>query len=210
MRQSRLFFGFALLAGAFGVCALAPPAMAQITVNPQALQQLSGVAPSTPSPPAQHAIHRATHREARRQAGRRVVHRPLPLPPPVPPSPEVASAAIAPPPPVPSPKPKPKPEPHALTLVFAGTGSALQTDQSHDIARFVGTSPNPAARYVIQATAPGVTSDPSVARRLSLDRGQAVQAALRQAGVDPERIIVQALGDPPGIPDNRAVLTELP
>ncbi|HEX7389832.1 MAG TPA: hypothetical protein VF286_06950 [Acidiphilium sp.] len=209
MRQSRLFSSFALLAGVLGACALTPPAMAQVTVNPQALQQLSGTAPAAPRPAtphsqAQHVIHRTIHREARRRA----VSPPLPLPPPIPPLPEIASAAIAPPPPAPA--PKPKPEPHAITLVFAATASALQADQSHDIIRFVGTSPDPTARYVIQATAPGVANDPSIARRLSLDRGQAVQGALRQAGIDPERIIVQALGDPPGIPDNRAVLTELP
>ncbi|MCU4158772.1 hypothetical protein AiwAL_01470 [Acidiphilium sp. AL] len=183
-----------MLAGVLGACGIVPSSVAQIVVNQQALRQLSG------HKPAPSTVHRPAPRIARRVIRHHAVVRPLPLPPP--PPPQIATAHQPPP-------PKPKP-PRAVTLVFSSTAAELQAAQSRDLAGFIGAMPDPAAHFVIQATAPGIASDPSVARRLSLNRGLAVRAVLRRAGIKSDHIIVQALGDPPGMPDNRAVLTEIP
>ena len=67
-----------------------------------------------------------------------------------------------------------------------------------------------ADHFTIIGTAPGIKNDPSVARRLSLNRALAVRAKLRAAGVSSEHIIVQAMGSPPGQPDDRVTLTQTP
>lgn len=175
------------------VACLVRVASAQVVVNPQALQQLSGK-PAV-SKPTRPVVRRPYHPIVRR----RVVMRPLPLPPAPPP---VAIVAAAPP-------PKPVP-PRALTLVFPSVDAALQDGQSKALAAFIGTKLNTGAHFIVQATAPGVASDPSVARRLSLNRGLAVREVLRRAGVASDHIIVQALGDPPGVAPDHVTLTELP
>lgn len=192
MRHSRVFSGFILLAGVLAACGIVPSSMAQVVVNQQALRQLSG------HKPAPSVVRRPAPRIARRIIRRPAVLRPLPLPPP--PPPRLAAA----------PKPPPPKPPRAVTLVFSRVAAKLRAAQARDVAGFIGAKPDPAAHFVIQATAPGIASDPSVARRLSLDRGLAVRSVLRHAGVKSDRIIVQALGDPPGTPDNHAVLTEIP
>lgn len=65
-------------------------------------------------------------------------------------------------------------------------------------------------RFLVRATAPGRADDPSVGRRLALRRGLAVRDLLVASGIPAQRIIVQALGDVPGTPDDRVTLSTLP
>lgn len=192
MRQVFATIGLGL-AVACGVHA----ARAQVVVNQQALQQLSGT-PVVRRP----VVRRPYHPVVRRPVVRRpVVMRPLPLPPPLPPVSVPVVAAV----------PPPKPAgPRVVQLLFPSVDTGLPNDAAHALAAFIGPKLNVAAHFVVQATAPGVASDPSVARRMALDRGLAVREVLRRAGVASDHIIVQALGDPPGIVPNHVTLTELP
>ncbi len=183
------------LAALYGACT----ASAQVVVNQQALQQLSGkpVAPQRP-------VVRRPYRPIVRPpvVRRRAVMRPLPLPPPPPPvSVPVVAALPA--------LPKPA-RPRAVTLVFPSVDEALPGVAARRLSSFIGAKANLRAHYVVQATAPGVASDPSVARRMALNRGLAVRAVLRRAGVSSDHIIVQALGNPPGIVPDHVTLTEIP
>ena len=120
----------------------------------------------------------------------------LPLPPPLAPRPA-------------PPKPPPAPPPH-LMIDFLGRAASLGDVERAEIERFLHALPTKTHRFLIRATAPGQKGNPSVARRLSLQRGLAVQSVLIAAGIPPERIIVQSLGDPPGADTRRVVLSELP
>lgn len=191
--------------------AVMPVGTAQIVVNQQALQQLEGKAPAASH--REETGHRRAieHRrerhyrrkrpETRKEERHPEVMRPLPLPPP--PQPSMA------PPPAPKPPPKPKP-PHAVTLMFRPQSEALDAVQAQQMTAFAGAGFNRTAHFIVQATAPGVSGDPSVARRMALDRGLAVRDALRTAGVQADHIIVQALGNPPGLPTNRVTVTQVP
>lgn len=95
-------------------------------------------------------------------------------------------------------------------ISFPGVTRNLPDHATLDLQHFVGVKPDPAAHFIVKATAPGEANDPSLSRRRALDRGMAVRSALRQAGIASDHIIVQALGNPPGMPDNRVVLTEIP
>lgn len=193
MRLSHAVFGLSALVLWAGF-----PAWAQVVVNQQALEQLSGKKPPQKHPfvPKRPVYRRPYHRIVRRPPP------PLPLPPP----PEPVFAKPPPPPPPPA---KPAP-PHAIMLSFPGTSTALPDGGAAALARFISKAPDKTMHYVVQAAAPGEASDPSVARRRALDRGLAVRAVLRRAGIGPEHIIVQALGDPPGLPTGRVTLTETP
>lgn len=172
-------------------------AMAQVVVNQQALQQLSGKPPPPPvARPRYHPI-------IRHPAPRRVVMHPVIAPPrlPLPPPPPPVIAAAPPPRPV---------RPRALTLMFPHVDVALPATQAKALDAFIATKFDKAAHFVVQATAPGVANDPSVARRMALNRGLAVRAVLRHAGVKSDHIIVQALGDPPGLVPDHVTLTEIP
>lgn len=193
MRLSHAVFGLSALVLWAGF-----PAWAQVVVNQQALEQLSGKKPPQkhPAVPKRRVYRRPYHRIVRRPPP------PLPLPPP----PEPVFAKPPPPPPPPA---KLAP-PRAIMLSFPGTSTALPDGGAAALARFIGKAPDKTMHYVVQAAAPGEASDPSVARRRALDRGLAVRAVLRRAGIGPEHIIVQALGDPPGLPTGRVTLTETP
>ncbi len=183
------------LAALYGACT----ASAQVVVNQQALQQLSGK-PVAPQRPVVRRPYRPIVR--RPVVRRRAVMRPLPLPPPPPPvSVPVVAALPAPPKPA---------GPRAVTLVFPSVDVALPGVAARQLAHFIGAKVNARAHYIVQATAPGVASDPSVARRMALNRGLAVRAVLRRAGVSSDHIIVQALGNPPGIVPDHVTLTEIP
>jgi hypothetical protein len=190
---------FATIVLSLAVVCGAGAASAQVVVNQQALQQLSGkpVAPQRP------VVRRPNRPIVRRPVvRRRAVMRPLPLPPPPPPvSVPVVAALPAPPKPA---------GPRAVTLVFPSVDGALPGKAARQLAHFIGAKANARAHYIVQATAPGVASDPSVARRMALNRGLAVRAVLRRAGVSSDHIIVQALGNPPGIVPNHVKLTEIP
>lgn len=172
-------------------------ASGQIVVNQQALRQLSGK-PLIHKPIVRRPFVR---RPVRPLVRRPVVVRPLPLPPPPPP----VRVVVAPPPPKP-----PPPPPRALTLLYPRVAVGLDGGQSKALTAFIGAKLNTAAHFIVQATAPGVASDPTVARRMSLNRGLAVRAVLRRAGVASDHIIVQALGDPAGIAPDHVTLTEIP
>ncbi|MHB1302560.1 MAG: hypothetical protein ACYCZB_03675 [Acidiphilium sp.] len=192
MRFSHAVFGLSAL-----VLWAAFPARAQVIVNQQALEQLGGK-----KPPPKHLV--VPKRRVYRRPYHRIVRRPRP-PLPLPPPPE--PVFTKPPPPPPPAKPAP---PRAIVLSFSGTSTALPDGGAAALARFIGKAPDKTMHYVVQAAAPGEASDPSVARRRALDRGLAVRAVLRRAGIGPEHIIVQALGDPPGLPTGRVTLTETP
>ncbi|MBW4035700.1 MAG: hypothetical protein HIU90_09535 [Proteobacteria bacterium] len=183
------------LAALYGACT----ASAQVVVNQQALQQLSGK-PVAPQRPVVRRPYRPIVR--RPVVRRRAVMRPLPLPPPPPPV-SVPVVAAVPPPPKPA-------RPRAVTLVFPSVDVALPGGAARRLSSFIGAKVNARAHYVVQATAPGIASDPSVARRMALNRGLAVRAVLRRAGVSSDHIIVQALGNPPGIVPDHVTLTEIP
>jgi hypothetical protein len=178
-------------------------ASAQIVVNQQALQQLSGR--TVVARPKRPVVRRPYRRQVRRPHIRHyAIMRPLPLPPPAPPQAVLPLPAVA---ALPPPKPA---GPRAVTLVFPKAADGLQGTAAQTLTAFIGPKLNTAAHFVVQATAPGVASDPSVARRMALDRGLAVRDVLRRAGVASDHIIVQALGNPPGIVPNHVTLTELP
>jgi hypothetical protein len=171
------------------------PAYGQVTINQRALEQLGGAplqAPS-PRPPVHHYV-------------RRYYYRPLPLPPPYVPKP-VPVIAVKPLPPPPPPKPVP---PLALTMIFPGSAADMPSQAAQKLKTLIDTLGIKADHFTIAATAPGISGDPSVARRLSLNRALAVRARLRAAGVPSEHIIVQALGSVPGQADNRVTLTQTP
>ncbi len=177
-------------------------ARAQVEVNQQALQQLSGK-PVVTRPVVRRPYRPVVrHPVVRRPAVMRpLLMRPLPLPPPLPPASVPVVAAV----------PPPKPAgPRVVQLLFPSVDAGLPSEAAHALAAFIGPKLNIAAHFVVQATAPGVASDPSVARRMALDRGLAVRDVLRRAGVASDHIIVQALGDPPGIVPNHVTLTEMP
>ncbi len=188
------------------------PAPAQVVVNPQALRQLGGPAPAAkPATPAPE--RRAVPKPAivRRPAPHRAVSR-LPLPPP--PAPVIAAARPALPHPAPKPAPKPQPAapkpPAPVAIVMPGTSAAPGPRGEAAVKRFLAAPRPRGLRFLVRATAPGVADDPSIARRLALRRGMAVRHMLLKAGIPAERIIVQALGNPPGAPDDRVTLSTLP
>lgn len=190
---------------------------AQVVINRQALEQLGGKpaaaehhseAVRRPAP-ARHT-ERARERHTERAPVRHAARVPLPLPPPPMPRRDDAAARLPQPPSLPPAPPQPKPAPRRLELRFAGTSSTLDAGASGALGMFMRAKIPAGARFIVQATAPGQPGDPSVARRLALARGMAVREVLRGAGIPPQRIIVQALGNPPGRPDDRVTLTELP
>jgi hypothetical protein len=175
----------------------AVPAHGQVTVNQRALEQLGG-APRLPAPrpPVHHYV-------------RRYYYRPLPLPPPYVPKPVPVIAKPL-PPPLSKPAPPPKGLTKVLTMSFPGATPDLPPDAAQGLSKLVAAPGVKSDHFTIAATAPGIKGDPSVARRLALNRGLAVRARLRAAGVPSEHIIVQALGSSPGKPDDNVTLTETP
>lgn len=176
------------------------PAYAQVTISQRALEQLGGAPVKSAKPPLA---------KPRRIVRRRVtVHVPLPKPPPEvrPPAPVVA-AARTPPPPRPVP-PRPQP-PRSLTLIFPGETAALPPGAGKTLRKLADAPSGTARRYDIAAAAPGIPGDLSVARRLSLNRGLAVRAILRKAGVPPSHIILRAMGSVPHA-DDRVTVTQMP
>ena len=179
-------------------------AHAQVTVNQRALEQLGGAPASQPAP-----VHRPPVRAYRYRYHHERYHhvRRLPLPPPYVPVPVIAMR----PPPLPPPQPPapPKVVTRVLTFVFPGTAPELPQAAAQRLDRLVAAPGVKSDRFILAATAPGEAGDPSVARRLSLERGLAIQAKLLAAGVPPERILLQALGAVPHQPDDRVTVTQI-
>lgn len=105
----------------------------------------------------------------------------------------IASAETATAPPIGSAKP---PSVSAsLRVGFTAGDAQLGPDATGAIQQLVqGTQMTDATSFSVMAYAPGVTDDPSSARRLSLARAMAVRSALVGAGVPSARIFVRALG----------------
>ncbi len=212
--------GFFLAACAAAAVMLTGPAGAQVVVNPQALRQLGGPAPARNPAVTRRAMpdrredHRiAEHRKPAHRAVRHAVKHPvaahvaaarLPMPPP--PPPVIATRRPAPPP-----KPPAKPvAPAPLVIVFPGDEATPGPAAAASVRRFLAASRPRGLRFLVRATAPGGSDDPSEARRLALRRGLAVRGMLVAAGIPAQRIIVQALGDAPDAPDDRVTLSTLP
>jgi hypothetical protein len=177
---------------------------AQVVVNPQALQQLAGIAPApavpvvapVPMAPRPHA-HR---RKAAAPAPHAILYSPPPLmpaPAPAPtPTPVVAKPAV----PVVAKPPVP------VTLAFAPGSSALPTSATAALKPFCGAS----GRIGIDARAPADPADPSSAMRLSLARAFAVRDALAACGVPGTSILPRALGAAPGGGDDDVLIGSAP
>jgi outer membrane protein OmpA-like peptidoglycan-associated protein len=75
-----------------------------------------------------------------------------------------------------------------------------------EIGRRLAQRPLGTGRIAVDGQASGPSNDPSVARRLSLARAQAVRRALVAGGLDETRVDVRALGRTPAALDAADVL----
>jgi hypothetical protein len=183
-----------------GFLLLAPvPALAQVTVNPAALQQLAGIEPPPPMPPmvvpVAAPVHHWTHK----------THTAVAAPKPVAPVQVSAHvpAPVIPKPVAAAPIPPAAPKPAApVSLVFAPDSADLPANATAALKPFCTTP----GQVAINARAPAVASDPSAAMRLSLSRAIAVQAALTACGVLPQNILPRALGAVPGQNEDETVI----
>jgi outer membrane protein OmpA-like peptidoglycan-associated protein len=192
VKQHFILTGFLLLAPA--------PSLAQVVVNPAALQQLAGIAPAPPleivmPAPAPAPVHHwakpkppAVPAPAIQQATARV---PAPAAPP--------KAAAAPTQPAPPAAPKPV---TPVTLAFAPGSADLPAGAAATLKPFCTAS----GHIAIDGRAPADPTDPSAAMRLSLSRALAVQAALTSCGVPPQNILPRALGAVPGQNEDQIVV----
>jgi outer membrane protein OmpA-like peptidoglycan-associated protein len=184
-----------------GLWLLAPTySVAQVVVNPAALQQLAGIEPPPPVAemvPAAAPLHHWAHHPhvpaakpmAPVQATARVV------PPPAPPKPATAAA----------PQPIPPAAPQKLTpvtLAFAPGSADLPANATAALKPYCTAT----GAIAIDARAPTDPADPSAAMRLSLSRALAVQTALTSCGVPAQKILPRALGDVPGQDENAIVV----
>jgi len=187
VKQILLLTGFLLL--------LSPlPALAQVTVNPAALQQLAGIEPPPPvamavslpvAAPVHHWAHSA-HITVRPLAPAQAVAGPKPPAP-------VQTAARVPPPALPA---------APVALVFAPGSADLPANATAALKPFCTTP----GKVAVDARAPNDPSDPSGAMRLSLARALAVQSALASCGVPPQNILPRAQGAVPGQNEDEAVI----
>jgi len=206
-----------------GFLLLAPlPALAQVTVNPAALQQLAGIAPPPPliietaAPVPVHHKPRAAHPIGWEAHGgdldtimalkSRLHPGTQPLKSGTQPVAPVQTAAHVPPPAPPKPGPAPIPviaKPAGpATLTFGPDSDVLPANAAESLKPFC-TAPGHVSVY---ARAPAVASDPSAALRLSLSRALAVQQALIACGVPEQNILPRALGAVPGQNEDEAVI----
>jgi hypothetical protein len=190
-----------------GFLLLSPlPALAQVTVNPAALQQLAGIEPpppmvietAEPVPVVHHWTHSA-HISTRPLAPVQAVAGPKsPAP--------VQTAAHVPPPAPPKPVAPPLPavvKPAApVSLIFAPGSADLPANATAALKPFCAAP----GKVAVDARAPTDPSDPSGAMRLSLSRALAVQAALTACGVPPQNILPRAQGAVPGQNEDEAVI----
>ena len=217
----RLAIVFALLPGL---------ALAQATVNPGALDQLTRPAPphatrpvprpATPSAARPAGVAVPTPAPAR-PAGAAKPSGPKPAlpttPPPAaslppttvvptmapPPLPAIAQAADAP--------GRAEPLPGGLRLIFGAERSDLNPDTVLALRQFatsLGKSDD--VTVTLMAYAAGPPEDPSTPRRLSLARALTARAVLLDAGVASVRIYPRALGPAPDGPPDRVDLLRFP
>ncbi len=180
---------------------------AAVTVNPEALLQLGR--PNTPTMPLPDArAHRTITVPKHVVAGGR---RGVPLPPPIQSHPAEARHVTK--------KMRVPSLPEAglpvvfaapLVVLFDGTSARLQSAAARSIRQIAAAFKGGPDRFLIVATAPARPGHNLASHRLSLARGQAVGTILHDGGIAHDRIIVQALGDPPGMATNFATLSIIP
>lgn len=195
-------------------------AVAQVSVNPGALDQLKPAAPSAPvtakpaarpaAPPARRPVHptppaeRAPAAKPAPPAAAKPKPRPVsvaPAPPPpvvLAPPVELPHAAVPPPPPVPivaDAEGEPTTVPGGVRVTFGSGKADLNPRTDTALLGIAGQlKAEPTADVNLFAYAAGVPDDPSASRRLSLSRALAARAVLINAGVVSTRIYVRALG----------------
>ena len=191
---------------------LADPAVAQVSTDDKALDQLSPApAKQAAKPPAPGKTPPATGRSQRRPAhgaspspaGGRLTAPKMPVAPPVHPvilPPTFAMPAHPPPPPPPIPV---LADAIGGTIPIAGGGRITFGTGASDLNPVTLAAVQAVARRAvadptlvveITAWAPGTVDDPSSARRLSLDRALAVRAVMIHEGVLSDRIRAVAKG----------------
>jgi outer membrane protein OmpA-like peptidoglycan-associated protein len=190
---SALFATFALCPGL---------AVAQVSINPAALEQLAGIAPARPVAPAGAGVQPPVHHELHRHPAVVAATKSLPFPPGPAPAPVPVVAHVTPPPAATPPAPKPPPLPSPATLIFAAGSATLPPNAAAAIKPFCTVN----REISIAAHAPGIPSDPSIAMRLSLARALAIRDALTACGVASQNILPQALGSVPGQNEDETVL----
>ncbi len=226
---ARLFTAHLFTAHLFtigAVLALSSAAMAQVTVNPGALELLPQAprrpAPGRPTPPARAAVPSP----APAHPAPRSPVRPTPAPPPPqaarPPAVPVTPPAILalPPPiqvPVAHPPPVPvvptsadapgaaAPLPGGLRLTFGPDRADLNPVTEAALRQFARGLKDSEASVNVYAYATGSTEDPSTPRRLSLARALAARAVLINEGIASTRIYPRALGPVGGDTDRDRV-----
>ncbi len=185
------------------------PALAQVSVDGRALEQLAPAQPaaSQPAKPTKPATQAAT--VAKPAAPSTAQRPPVPpvatttppyatLPPPI--AVPTRPAAIAAQPPVTADAPTSvERRKDGLRVVFGAGRSDLNAASAAEIEHLVqgdqSTAPTPdSASYTVTSFAPGTPEDASTPRRLSLSRALAVRSALMAKGVASVRIYVRALG----------------
>ena len=192
------------------LCLLPAVGRAQVVIHQAALDQLAGITPPPPVevlPPVPVIHHIARHVVRRRVAAPTAVafDVPPPLPGAAPPPPKVATPAAARPgaaPAAPAASPvravpvvvRPAPRlPAAVSLQFAAGSAVLPAGMAASL-KPICAAAEPSGVVDIDAPAPGVAGDPSVAMRLSMQRAFAVRDALAACGISPSRIVPRALG----------------
>ena len=199
----------------------AGPALAQVKVDPQALEPLSPqTTPAKPAPkPAPAKPAPAPAKPAPAKPAQPATVRPVPGGAPQPAVPATPPPPIALPPPIAVPtRPAPAPTPAPITAdapgqatpipgglrVSFGPGRAdLNPATEASLRSLVHGAPGrpPAAAnasFTVTSFAAGTPEDPSTARRLSLSRATAVRSVLMAEGIASVRIYVRAQG--PGQP----------
>jgi outer membrane protein OmpA-like peptidoglycan-associated protein len=197
-------------------------AAAQVTVNPNALDQLNPApkapAHTTAKPPAKTPPH---HPAATAHTPPPAAHHPVaaaakPQAPPPPPPPPAPFVPVAPPPApvIPAPvavpmRPAPPPPPPVLSadapdaavmlpeglrITFGADRSDLSPPINDALKTFLQSTAKPGVTYTILSYAAGTPDDASIARRLSLARALTIRSVLINAGLASERIYVKALG----------------
>ncbi|PWS34001.1 hypothetical protein DFH01_27070 [Falsiroseomonas bella] len=88
----------------------------------------------------------------------------------------------------------------AYRVIFRGPEVALPAGAAEvlaEIGRRMAASPAGSGRITVEAQSSGPRNDASTARRLSLERANAVRKALAAGGLDETRVDVRALGRTP-------------
>jgi outer membrane protein OmpA-like peptidoglycan-associated protein len=190
------FFLLLILAASF----LPGAAIAQVSVNSDALAQLDGVSAARPTAPeAAPSVRHTPEVRHRRHVVTEAKKPPVVI------VPVVARAApAAPKPPVPPVPPVPRivPPPVPVNIAFAADSATLPAGAQPRLAPFCKVS----GPIVINARAPADPEDNSHSMRLSLARALAVRAVLSACGVASQNIFPRALGAAPrGATDNTQI-----